>query len=101
MGFVYPQWCYYCPSSEARICFKHLGLGLLAQMFFGLLALTMVGVKYKSDKRDRYLQHGGWFVKIALWLLFIALPFFFPIGLINAYGRPKVAYRNPGLAFSI
>jgi phosphotransferase system glucose/maltose/N-acetylglucosamine-specific IIC component len=64
-------------------------------MFFGLLALTMLGVKYKSDKRDRYLQHGGWFVKIALWLLFNALPFFFPIGLVNAYGKARFQYDIP------
>ena len=52
------------------------------------MALTMIGVKYKSDKRDLNLQHGGWFVKIGLWLLFNMLPFFFPVGLVNAYGAP-------------
>ena len=56
------------------------------QLFFGLMALAMVGVKYKSDKRDQYLQHGGWFVKVALWVLFNILPFFFPVSFVNGYG---------------
>ena len=59
---------------------------LVRQLFFGLMALAMVGVRYKSDKRDQYLQHGGWFVKIALWLLFNVLAFFLPVGLVSAYG---------------
>lgn len=60
-----------------------------AQLFFGLMAVAMVGVRYKSDKRDQYLQHGGWFVKIGLWLLFNILPFFFPVSFVNGYGaRP-------------
>ena len=58
------------------------------QLFFGLMALAMVGVKYKSDKRDQYLQHGGWFVKVALWVLFNVLPFFFPVSFVNGYGAP-------------
>ena len=59
---------------------------LCRQLFFGLMALAMVGVRYKSDKRDQYLQHGGWFVKIALWMLFNVLAFFLPVGLVSAYG---------------
>ncbi|EIE26774.1 TMS membrane protein/tumor differentially hypothetical protein [Coccomyxa subellipsoidea C-169] len=55
-------------------------------IFFGLMSLAMVGVKYKSDKRDQYLQHGGWFLKVALWLLFNILPFFFPVSFVNGYG---------------
>ena len=58
----------------------------LAQAFFGLMALTMLGVRHKSDKRDLYLQHGGWLVKVGLWLLFNALPFFLPVGVVNSYG---------------
>lgn len=54
-------------------------------MMFSLLSAVMVGVKYKSDKRDRYLHHGGWLAKAALWALFNVLPFFFPNGLVNAY----------------
>ena len=59
------------------------------QLFFGLMSLAMVGVKYKSDKRDQYLQHGGWFVKVALWVLFNVLPFFFPVSFVNGYGAPS------------
>lgn len=55
------------------------------QMFFGLMSAVLVGVKYKSDKRDQYLHHGGWLVKLALWLGFCILPFFFPVGLVNVY----------------
>lgn len=64
----------------------------VCQLFFGLMALAMVGVRYKSDKRDQYLQHGGWFVKIALWLLFNVLTFFLPVGMINAYGARALPY---------
>ena len=56
------------------------------QLFFGLMSLAMIGVKYKSDKRDQYLQHGGWFLKVSLWLLFNILPFFFPVSFVNGYG---------------
>lgn len=57
------------------------------------MALAMVGVRFKSDKRDQYLQHGGWFVKVALWLLFTVVAFFLPVGLVNAYGAgPWRAY---------
>ncbi len=56
-----------------------------AQMLFGLLSAVMVGVKYKSDKRATYLHHGSWAIKLVLWLLFNLLPFFFPVGLIDAY----------------
>ena len=65
----------------------HGAAAALVQMFFGLMALAMVGVRYKSDKRDQYLQHGGWFVKVALWLLFSILPFFFPASFVNGYGE--------------
>ena len=64
-----------------------------AQLFFGLMAVAMVGVRYKSDKRDQYLQHGGWFVKIGLWLLFNILPFFFPVSFVNGYGAPSLPVR--------
>jgi hypothetical protein len=58
---------------------------LPVQMFFALMSAVLIGVKYKSDKRDQYLHHGGWLVKLALWLAFCILPFFFPVGLVNAY----------------
>ena len=50
------------------------------------MALATLGVKYKSDKRDQYLHHGNWMVKLGLWLLFSLLPFFFPNGTISLYG---------------
>ena len=51
------------------------------------MAPALVGVKYKSDKRDRFLHHGNWLVKLSLWLLFCVLPFFFPNGIVNVYGE--------------
>lgn len=63
------------------------------QLFFGLLASTMLGVKYKGDKRDQYLQHGGWFVKIALWVICNFVPFLLPAGIINSYGEGPLHYH--------
>jgi hypothetical protein len=62
------------------------------QLFFGVLALTMLGVKYKGDKRDQYLQHGGWFVKIALWVICNILPFLLPAGIVNSYGEHPIFF---------
>lgn len=56
------------------------------QLFFSFMALALLGVKYKSDKRDQYLHHGNWMVKLGLWLFFCALPFLFPNGLVNMFG---------------
>jgi|Transcript_9089 hypothetical protein len=53
--------------------------------FFGILALALLGVKYRSDKRDVYLHHGGWIIKLVLWLLFNALPFLAPVPLVSGY----------------
>ena len=44
----------------------------LAQLFFGFMAAALLGVKYKGDKRDQYLHHGGWLLKLGLWLAFSA-----------------------------
>lgn len=55
------------------------------------MALALLGVKYKSDKRDQYLHHGNWMVKLGLWLFFSALPFFFPNGMVNVYGESCTA----------
>lgn len=55
-------------------------------LFFGCMSLAMLGVKFKNDKRDQYIHHGNWMVKLALWLVFCTLPFFFPNELVNAYG---------------
>lgn len=51
------------------------------------MALATLGVKYKSDKRDKYLHHGNWLVKLGVWLLFSVLPFFFPNGVVSVYGK--------------
>ena len=47
-------------------------------MFFSFMALTLLGVQYRSDKRDQYLHHGNWLLKLGLWISFCILPFFFP-----------------------
>lgn len=57
------------------------------QMFFMTMSLVLIGVKYKSDKRDKYLHHGNYMLKLALWLLFTALPFLFPNSVIEAYSE--------------
>lgn len=54
-------------------------------MFYGLMSVSLLGVRYKSDKRDQYLHHGGWLLKIALWLGCLVLPFFLPNGVILGY----------------
>lgn len=55
-------------------------------MFFSFMALALLGVQYRSDKRDKYLHHGNWLLKLGLWMAFCILPFFFPNSLVNAYG---------------
>jgi hypothetical protein len=50
------------------------------------MSLALVGVKYKSDKRDQILHHGNWLLKLAAWLVFTALPFLFPNNVVDAYG---------------
>lgn len=54
-------------------------------LFFGTMSLVLLGVKYKTDKRDVYLHNGPWWAKLGIWLLFNCLPFVFPVGLVNAY----------------
>jgi hypothetical protein len=56
-----------------------------AQVLFGSLALVMVGVQHKSDRRDRSLHHGHWLVKAGLWALCNMLPFLLPNGVVAAY----------------
>lgn len=61
----------------------HVSLGNC--LFFVVLALIMIGVKDQNDKRDSW-HHGGWTVKIVIWLLLIVLAFFIPDSIILAYG---------------
>ncbi|KAJ9530777.1 hypothetical protein QJQ45_014934 [Haematococcus lacustris] len=56
-------------------------------LFFGVMSLVMLGVKYRGDKRDKYLHHGNPLLKLVLWLLFTTLPFFFPNPVVDAYAH--------------
>jgi hypothetical protein len=57
------------------------------------MSLAMMGVRYKSDSRDKFLQHGNWVLKLGLWLLFSALPFFLPSSVVYGYGG-RLRCRN-------
>lgn len=54
-------------------------------VLFGSLAVVMLDVRYKSDKRDAGLHHGHWLLKAGLWLACNVLPFFLPVGVVGAY----------------
>lgn len=54
-------------------------------LFFGMLALVMIGVKDQNDRRDSW-HHGGWMAKLVLWLLLVVLMFFVPDVVISIYG---------------
>jgi energy-coupling factor transporter transmembrane protein EcfT len=54
-------------------------------LFFGVLALIMIGVKDQNDRRDSW-HHGGWTIKTVIWLLLIVLAFFIPDAVMLAYG---------------
>lgn len=54
-------------------------------LFFGILALIMIGVKDQNDRRDSW-HHGGWTVKLVIWLLLLVLSFFLPDVIILVYG---------------
>ena len=51
------------------------------------MSCVMIGVKYKSDSRDRHLHHGNWLLKLGMWLVFVAVPFLFPNNIVDAYGK--------------
>ncbi|OVA20071.1 Glycoside hydrolase [Macleaya cordata] len=53
-------------------------------LFFGSLALIMIGVKDQNDKRHA-MHHGGWILKIVVWALLIILMFFLPDVIITIY----------------
>ncbi|CDO98987.1 unnamed protein product [Coffea canephora] len=54
-------------------------------LFFGVLALLMIGVKDQNDRRDSW-HHGGWTVKMVIWALLVILMFFIPNVVITIYG---------------
>ncbi|XP_050240393.1 uncharacterized protein LOC126689290 [Quercus robur] len=54
-------------------------------LFFAIFALIMIGVKDQNDKRDAW-HHGGWIVKMVLWILLVVLMFFLPNAVISVYG---------------
>ncbi|KAL0348793.1 UNVERIFIED_CONTAM: hypothetical protein Sangu_1107100 [Sesamum angustifolium] len=54
-------------------------------LFFGILALIMIGVKDQNDRRDSW-HHGGWIAKMLIWALLIILMFFLPNVIITVYG---------------
>ncbi|CAA6663523.1 unnamed protein product [Spirodela intermedia] len=53
-------------------------------LFFTIFALIMIGVKDQNDRRDSW-HHGGWTVKIVIWVLLIALMFFLPNVVTTVY----------------
>nr|GME16592.1 probable serine incorporator [Ipomoea batatas] len=53
-------------------------------LFFGLLALIMIGVKDQNDRRHA-CHHGGWIIKFAVWVVLIVLMFFLPNVIVNIY----------------
>ncbi|CAN1129494.1 Serine incorporator 3 [Linum perenne] len=54
-------------------------------LFFGILALMMIGVKDQNDKRDA-VHHGGWMAKIVIWTVLVVLMFFLPNVVVSIYG---------------
>ncbi|XP_075655633.1 uncharacterized protein LOC142625794 [Castanea sativa] len=54
-------------------------------LFFAIFALIMIGVKDQNDRRDAW-HHGGWIVKMVLWILLVVLMFFLPNAVISVYG---------------
>lgn len=54
-------------------------------MFFGALALALLGVNTKGDKRGAVLHRGNWAAKLAAWAVFCVLPFLMPNGVLDAY----------------
>ncbi|KAI9196630.1 hypothetical protein LWI28_025574 [Acer negundo] len=54
-------------------------------LFFAILALIMIRVKYQNDRRDSW-HHGGWIAKMIVWLLLVVLMFFLPNEVLTVYG---------------
>jgi len=73
-----PSHALYGNQAVYRIC-----CGAFA--FFGIMSLCLIGVKSRSDRRDKKLHHGSWVVKTLLFIVFLALPFFLPDGGIEGF----------------
>lgn len=54
--------------------------------FFGAFALTLINVTDEKDVRDGW-HHGGWMLKVILWLLFLVVSFLLPDAFVHAYGH--------------
>ncbi|KAK3189948.1 hypothetical protein Dsin_029509 [Dipteronia sinensis] len=54
-------------------------------LFFAILALIMIRVKFQNDRRDSW-HHGGWVAKMVVWLLLVVLMFFLPNEVLTVYG---------------
>lgn len=54
-------------------------------LFFGILALIMIGIKDQNDRRDSW-HHGGWMIKMVIWILLLVLMFFLPNVVLSVYG---------------
>ncbi|KAL6517247.1 hypothetical protein OROHE_017953 [Orobanche hederae] len=55
-------------------------------LFFGILAVIMIGVKDQNDRRVSW-HHGGWIAKMVIWVLLVILMFFLPNAIIAVYGQ--------------
>ena len=54
-------------------------------LFYGFHAALLYKVKLRSDPRDRWVHHGGWFIKLPIYIFFVAVPFLFPNGAIEGF----------------
>lgn len=56
------------------------------QLFFGLMSLILLNVKYTSDRRGQILMSGSPMIKFGFWLVFNAFPFLLPNNVVLSYG---------------
>ncbi|TXG71938.1 hypothetical protein EZV62_000517 [Acer yangbiense] len=62
-------------------------------LFFAILALIMIRVKYQNDRRDSW-HHGGWIAKMIIWLLLVVLMFFLPNEVVTVYGQFRSYWKE-------
>ncbi|GFP83969.1 uncharacterized protein at5g19025 [Phtheirospermum japonicum] len=62
-----------------------LRVSLGSFLFFGILAVIMIGIKDQNDRRDSW-HHGGWIAKMLIWALLFILMFFLPNAVVSVYG---------------